>query len=205
MKKTLIFAFVFTLALSLYGDAFKLMGGFNLSRYNVSTEEENLEWKYKMGFWVGGGFQFDLTEQLALEFDLLLLPKGSKVEFPDLPDAKSNYNLRSISFPIIALFKFKRDLHLYILGGGEFSLILSHAFVKKIREHVDELDLKENTNTFDLGLVFGCGFEFEVSRFQSFFIEGRYHLGLVNVLKLSDEYEAMKTNAILFILGIKSY
>ncbi len=77
--------------------------------------------------------------------------------------------------------------------------------MRKNNSKADESDLKEDTKTFDVGLVFGCGFELKVSRFQSFFIEGRYHFGLVNVLNVSDKYESMKTNAILLAVGIKSY
>lgn len=205
MKRVLIVILILISVSNLHGDAFKLMGGLNLTRYRVSPEEASLNWKHKMAFWVGGGFEFDLSEKLALEFNLLLLQKGSKVEFTDLSDLKAHYNLRVISFPALVSFKFKRNFPVYILGGCEFSFVLSHAFVKKIKGEVDELDLKEDTKSFDLGLVFGCGLELKVSRFQSFFIEGRYHFGLVNVLSASDEYESMKTGAILLALGIKSY
>jgi len=205
MKKILIVVFTLITISNLHGDAFKLMGGLNLTRYRVSPEEASLDWKHKMAFWVGGGFEFDLSEKLGLEFNLLLLQKGSRVEFTNNPDLKANYNLRVIAFPALVSFKFKRNFPVYILGGCEFSFVLSHDFVKKIKGEVDELDLKEDTKNFDLGFVFGCGFEVKVSRFQSFFIEGRYHFGLVNVLSASDEYESMKTNAILLGFGIKSY
>lgn len=190
---------------ALYGDAFKLMGGLNLSKYTVSPKEESAELSNKMGLWVGGGFELDLSEKIFLEFDLLLLQKGSKVKFPALPDLKSNYNLSTFSIPALAGIKFRRNLPVYIFGGAEFSLILSHALVKKSGEAADEQDLKENTKSFDFGLVFGCGFEVKVSKFQSIFIEGRYHHGFMNIIKYSDQYESMKTSVILFVLGIKSY
>lgn len=205
MKKILIVIFTLITVSNLHGDAFKLMGGLNLTRYRVSPEEVSLDWKHKMAFWVGGGFEFDLNEKLCLELNLLLLQKGSKVEFADLSDLKAHYNLGVLSFPALISFKFKHNFPVYILGGGEFSFVLSHDFVKEIKGDVDELDLKEDTKSFDLGLVFGCGFELKVRRFQSFFIEARYNFGLVNVLNVSEEYESMKTNAILLSLGIKSY
>lgn len=205
MKKILLIVLNFMLVSGLYGDAFKLMGGLNFSKYAASPKEESTKLNFKMGFWVGGGFEFDLSEKISLEFDLLLLQKGSKVEFTALPDLKSNYNLRVLSVPVLAGIRFKRNMPFYILGGAEFSLILSHAFVKKIGEQVDEQDLKENTKSFDFGLVIGCGFEVKVRQFQSFFIEGRYHLGFANVMKDSPEYQSKKTNTILLVLGIKSY
>lgn len=205
MKKFLIIVLNLILVSSLYGDAFKIMGGLNLSRYTVSPKEESTKLNYKMGLCVGGGFEFDLTEHIFLEFDLLLLQKGSKVEFQDLPDVESSYNLGTLTIPAIAGIKFKRNLPFYILGGAEFSLITSHAFVEKIGEDVNEHDLKENSKSFDFGLVFGCGFEVKVGRFRSFFVEGRYHLGFSNILKDSIEYQSMKTKTILLVLGIKSY
>ncbi len=205
MKKILISLLAMIFVSNLNGDAFKLMGGFSLARYRTSPEEANLDWKHKIAFWVGGGFEFELSERLGLEFNLLLLQKGSKVESISLSDSEANYNLRVISFPALVSFKFKRNFPFYILGGGEFSFVLSHEFVRKNNSKADESDLKEDTKTFDVGLVFGCGFELKVSRFQSFFIEGRYHFGLVNVLNVSDKYESIKTNAILLAVGIKSY
>ena len=205
MKRFLIIILNLMLVSALYGDAFKLMGGLNLSKYTVSPKEESTKLSYKMGLWVGSGFEFDLTEHIFLEFDLLLVPKGNKVEYTALPDIKANYNLKEISFPVLTGVKFKGNLPFYILGGAELSMILSHVFVKKTGEDVDEQDLKENTKTFDFGLVFGCGFEVKIRQFQSFFIEGRYHLGFSNVFKDSGMYGSAKTNTILFVLGIKSY
>lgn len=205
MKKFLIVILNFILASSLYADAFKLMGGLNLSRYAGSPKTETSDLSYKTGLCVGGGFEIGLSEKIAIEVDWFLLQKGSKVKFLTFPDLKSKYNLKTISVPVLAEIKFKRDLPFYFLGGGEFSLILSHTFEKKIGKNVDRQDLKENTKSFDFGLVFGCGFEVGISKFQSFFIEGRYHLGFANIAKEYDQYQSIKTNVILFILGIKSY
>lgn len=205
MKRLLTIILTLAFASLSYGDAFKLMTGLNLSRYSVSPQEKNTQWSHKMGFCVGGGFEFDITDHIVMEVDWLLLQKGSRVKFKTSPDVKTNYSLRTISSPIFAQIKFKRDFPFYVIGGGEVSLILSHGLEKEIGENVDQQDLKENTKSFDFGLVFGCGCEAKVSQFQSFFVEARYQYGLANVLMESQGYESMKTNTILFILGIKSY
>ena len=208
MKKLLFTLLTISISSSLYADAFKLMGGLNLQKYTATPKEESIEWDYKMGYFVGGGFEFDITESkmIAIEVDgLLLYKKGSKKESSDPTDPQFSYSLGTICVPALARIKFKTDSPFYILGGGEASLVMSHKFEKKTGETAEKGDLKENTKTFDFGLVFGCGCEIKITHIQSLFIEGRYNLGLVNILKLSDEFESVKTNALLLILGIKTY
>lgn len=192
----------------LYADGIKLMGGLNLSKYSASTKGENQGWSYQAGLCVGGGFEFDLSEsrKIAIEIDALFIQKkGSPGEDPDLPNLKQTYSLNTLRFPVLARVKFKADSPLFILGGSEFSLIMSHKLERRIGDQKSQIDLKESTKSVDFGLVLGIGFEIKIREFQTIFIESRYHFGLVNVIQELEDLESLKTHALLIVFGIKSF
>jgi len=193
------------LASGLYADGIKLIGGLNLLKYSYTLGESETSWGYSPGFCGGAGFEFDLSESaiFTIEIDgLLMQRKGSMIVDSDSPELNSSYSLSFLCIPLLAQFRFKSNFPFYVLGGGEFSLIMSHQFGTKDEEATD---LKEETKTFDYGLVFGCGVKIAINDFQDFFMEARYHLGLVNLLENYAEDITLKNSAILFVLGIKTY
>jgi len=196
MKKYL-FIFLSILLVSVtYAHGFKFMGGLNLSKYAVEPEENGIEWKNKTGFLAGAGIDISLVPNIAIEIDALYFQKGSKRKsaVEDL-----DYILNVISVPALLRIKFLPGPSPYILGGGEFSFILSH---KIYEEDIEEEDIKEKTKSFDYGLVFGAGFEMTMPG-ASIFIEGRYNIGMNNIIKEPVGDESMKTMAIVVIIGIK--
>lgn len=182
---------------------FKIMGGLNLSKYNILWEDENTEWNYKMGFLVGIGLEKNLTHNVILEFDILFFKKGCSVEFSDFPDLKAKYDINAISIPFLLRIKnmFSYGSSPYFLGGIEISAILSHK-VKFEKEMA--MNIKNHTKSTDFGLVFGCGYEIEMQEQLYFFIEARYHLGIRNIMSNPSEEHGMKTNAILIMIGVRS-
>lgn len=208
MKKFLFVLLIIAITSELNADAFKLMGGVNLLKYSATPKEGDIKWSYNLGYCMGGGFEFNLTESntLAVELDgLLLYRKGSKIESSDSKTTKTNFTLSTVCIPALARLRLKSNFPFYLLGGSEVSLVLSHKADKKTGGSAEQVDLKEESKSFDFGLVLGCGFEIKITNIQSLFVEGRYHLGFVNILKHSDEYESVKNNAMLLIIGIKTY
>lgn len=180
---------------------FKIMGGLNLSKYRVLPEEANMNWNYKRGFLAGIGFERTFYRNIFLEFDVLYFKKGSKIESVDLPNFKMKYNLNALSIPILLRVKLLDGTAPYILGGIEFSSILSHTVKSEGKE---EVDIKQSTKSIDYGFVFGCGFELEIQEHLFFFIEARYNHGRRNIISKPVKDESMKTNAILIVVGVKS-
>lgn len=191
MKKFLFIALSILLVSVTYAHGFKLMGGLNLSKYAVEPEIGGIEWKNKTGFLAGGGIDISLVPNIAVEIDALYFQKGSKVE---IDGVDIEYALNVISIPALLRVKFLPGPSPYVLGGGEFSIILSH--------ELDEVDIKENYESFDYGLVFGAGFEMKMPG-ASFFIEGRYYQGVKNIIKEPVGDESLKTKAIVAVVGIK--
>lgn len=184
----------------LYAD-FKIMGGMNISRYDVLPESANIQWDYKRGFSGGIGLEKSLNPFMLLELDILYFQKGSQSESSDFPDSEAKYKLNVLSLPILFRSKFLYNSSPYVVGGVEFSSILSHEVVTRGEEPVD---LKNDTRSFDFGFVFGCGFEIKIEDHLFFFVEGRYHLGFRNIVASPLVEETKKTKAILILIGFRS-
>ncbi|NIO47817.1 MAG: outer membrane beta-barrel protein [Candidatus Aminicenantes bacterium] len=191
MKKFFLIFLTIILVSATHAYGFKLMVGGHLSKYAVEPDEPGIEFKNKTGFLVGGGIELFKVPQISFEIEGLYFRKGSKVE---IIGVERDYVLDVISVPALAKVKFLPGPSPYVLGGGEFSFILTHK--------LEGEDIKDRFKSFDYGLVFGAGYEMSMPG-ASIFFEGRYHLGIANILKDPAPDESIKTKSLVVILGIK--
>jgi len=191
MKKFLIIflTIIFVSATHAYGS--KLMAGGHLAKLAVEPETAGEEWKNKMGFLIGGGIELFSVPNISLDIDGFYFRKGSK--FKSATEER-DYILDEISITPVVRVKFLPGPSPYILGGGEFSFILTH---KR-----DDVDIKDTIKSLDYGLVFGAGYQMSMPG-ASLFFEGRYHLGIANILKDPAPDASQKTKALVVIVGIK--
>ena len=203
MKKLTLIFFCLIFVPRLYSQDFKFIGGINYSSYSIRPEiyidpftrfEFNYEKSDTRGFCFGAGFEFSVSKNISIEIDELYLQKGCDIKFREAPDVKWNYTLNIFSIPVLLKIKPLSKPKVYILGGPEFSHILSHK--------ENGRSITENTKIFDFGIVLGGGFEIKMSN-NSLFIEARYHSGLTNIAKNDLRFESIKTNAIVLILAFK--
>jgi opacity protein-like surface antigen len=198
MKRITCFILYLIVVSGLHAD-FKIMGGMNLSKYRVLSETEGINWNNKLGFLAGIGLEKDFAPHTILEFDILYFVKGCQVEIRG--NSPFKYDLRVLSLPFMLKIKLLEETSPYVVGGIELSYILSH----KIKlEKQAEVDLKENTRSFDYGFVVGFGFELKIEEHLFLFIEARYHQGKVNLISNPGAEESMFTRSILAVLGVKS-
>jgi hypothetical protein len=191
MKKFLLIFLTIILVSTTHAYGFKFMTGGHLAKYAVEPEGAGVEWKNKMGFLVGGGIELFSVPHMSLEIEGLYFRKGSKVE---IIGVEGDYTLDVISIPALIKVKILPGPSPYILGGGEFSYILTHK--------LDGVDIKNTTKSIDYGVIFGAGYEMSMPG-ASLFFEGRYHLGVANILKDPAPGESLKTKALVVIVGIK--
>jgi len=204
---TTSFLLLFLLFVStVYSQEFKFIQGFNLSSYSIEPDEYvyfgfppivgDYEIDYKTGLLMGVGVEFSVSKSIAFEIDALYFQKGSiiSVVVDEWQFMKWNYDLNALSFPMLIKIKLRSGPSAYFLGGGELSFILTH---KR-----DGMNITENYKTFDYGLIAGGGIEIKLKN-SIVYIEGRYHLGLKNILKEHWQLESIKTNAIVLLVGIK--
>lgn len=203
-KKILFIYAVLFLTSSLCADSFKFIGGVNLARYSLGPVETSSQWKFSPGVCVGAGVEVDLTwnQTLAVEIDGLMIPKKVKrIRDPERPELDLSHGLSFIQIPVLVRFKFTSKSPFYVLGGGEFSLVLSH----KVTGKNTNINLKESTKKIDYGVALGGGVEIRINKYQKIFLEARYHLGFVNLLKLPEPGESLKTSSLLLALGLKTH
>jgi opacity protein-like surface antigen len=190
MKKFLLIFLAIILVSATHAYGFKIMAGGHLAKYAVEPKVVGDEWKYKTGFLLGGGIELFSVPNISLDIDGFYFRKGSKFKSAT---EELDYTLDVISITPLVRVKFLPGPSPYVLGGGEFSYILTHK--------LDELDIKDNTKSFDYGLVFGAGYEMSMPG-ASLFFEGRYHLGLNNIQKDPPD-ASLKTKELVVIVGIK--
>lgn len=200
------------------GLRFKLLGGLSLgSVYHAEIDYEDYtedEWKkHQMG--LVGGIGIESGGSLKVEMDILYFQKGVKYqgsaeEGGETAEADISLIIDEISAPIMLKFKLGQGTSPFLLAGGEVAYILSSkakwstTTTSEGSESGTE-DLIENVNRLDYGAVFGAGFEFYTGR-TAFSIEGRYHYGLANLIKETEDTDPddwVKTKTIVVIAGIK--
>lgn len=219
MKKLIFILLSMAIVSETFAQEFKLLGGSNFSQYTFTPEtyygidlESGLEFrrtsKLKKGVLVGAGIEFFFTRNIGVEIDLLYFQKGSKSEVfrQGVPYIKNEHSLEVFSVPLLLKVKLRPDSSPYILGGFEFSYIFSHnskiSFVELPGQDRDETNLNERTQDFDFAVVLGGGFEIKMQGF-SFFIEGRYHLGMRNIISNYYPLESIKTKSEVLLFGFK--
>jgi hypothetical protein len=166
------------------------MAGGHMTKYAVMPDVGD-EWNYKMGFLAGGGIELFKVPNISLDVDGFYFRKGSKFKSGA---TENEYVLDVISITPVVRVKFLPGPSPYVLAGGEFSYILTHK--------LDLTDIKDQTKSYDYGLVFGAGYQLSMPG-ASLFFEGRYHLGLANILKDPDPDDSLKTKGLVVIVGIK--
>ena len=219
MRNFLFILLIIALVSEINAHEFKIFGGNNLSRYTVTPETyQGFDWfegseyrnenRYKQGLLVGGGIEFSFSKNIAIEVDILYFQKGSDrlLRRDGVPYIKTDFKLREICLPILLKLRLCRASTPYLLGGFEFAYILSHdsAEVEIDLEEQEpiERNLKDSTESFDFVAVLGAGIEMNI-RGVTFFVEGRYHLGILNIMSKYYQFETLKTNSEVLLFGIK--
>ncbi len=191
MRKFSLIFLAIILVSTTHAYGFKFMVGGHLAKYAVEPEGAGVEWKNKTGFLMGGGIELFSVPNISLDIDVFYFRKGSKLKSAT---EELDYALDVVSITPLLRVKFLPGPSPYVLGGGEFSYILTHKS--------GDIDIKANYKSFDYGVVFGAGYQMSMPG-ASLFFEGRYHLGLANILKDPAPDASRKTKAFVVIVGIK--
>ena len=194
LKKLIILIVITCINLPLFAD-FKLLTGMNLSNFRGT---EDTPWNFKMGFQGGIGIEFDLSNKMLVEFNVLYMKKGS-VDRSMSPYKKHALNV--ISVPVLIRAKLFNGSSPFVAAGIEFANKLSYNLKEQVNEPVD---LSGTIKGLDFGIIFGGGYEIELEEELFLFFELRYHLGLRNLLIEPLDGQTRKTSAIVIFIGIRS-
>jgi len=224
MKKILIGVLFLSLAAAASAQDFKVMIGPDMATYSgrwpalVFTDPFgqpdglNPFTNMRTGTMNGFGVEFKIRGMWALEIDGLYFDRGATFTAPTaiFSVQKETYDLKGLAFPVLVkVHPFPRLLP-YLLAGVDVSLVFSHSRTDlvlpetgHIYREVAREDLKPDTRTIDVGPIVGLGFEAPLLK-HAFFLEVRYRLGLVNLIRYPEEgYGSARSRSFAVLVGYK--
>jgi opacity protein-like surface antigen len=192
-----------------FGGGVKLQFGGAFTNLSYSEESSLPSWisKNSMLQLTGGvGFELSFTTNFALELDLMYAPGGAewKGSYAGV-NITMTYKGYGVSMPILLKVSFLPGTTPYVIAGGFLAYTTSQKAILDESGAVtyhDEEDLTDDINRFQYGLVFGGGVEIAIAS-MNFLVEGRYGMGLSNLVKNPAPGEWAKANSILILVGYK--
>ena len=185
---------------------FGVLGGVNLATVSVDPmPEEGLEFSNLTCFGFGGVLDYYLGESISLHLEPMYLQKGTKMimTMEGLGELTGEMNASYIEIPVMLKFEFgANNVRPYIMGGPTIGYRLSAEMKTSFGGEEQTEDMKETTKDFDYGVVFGGGVSMQMGN-NTFFVEGRYSLGLANINDDPEDPDTtIKTKGIQVFAGI---
>jgi len=165
-----------------------LKAGVNFAKFNIEKDiGENIEDfaggkpKVKTGICVGGFVTYRINNIFAVQPEVLLTMKGSKLEFDsDGTTDKDTWTLNYLEIPVLAKLSipvWSNRPHLFL--GPALAIKLS---AKREYEGGGEEDFSEHVESADFGLILGGGLDFELGRGRLSF-DTRFTVGSTRIFK----------------------
>lgn len=188
MKKVIftvaaVFAFGFANAQDKAGPdstmSFGVKGGLNVASLSNSDDAKSL-----IGFHVGGFGEFMLTEQFAIQPEVMFSTQGASYDGGDL---KLNY----INIPVMAKFYVTEAIS--VEAGPQIGFLMT-------AEDTDGEDVKDQANSTDFGVGFGVAYNLT----ENMFLGARYTIGLNDIQKdLAPGEDGMQNGVLQASFGYK--
>ncbi|MGX5817311.1 porin family protein [Chitinophaga lutea] len=149
--------------------SFGVKGGLNIAKLTNADRT-----KTRAGVYAGAFANIALTEEWAIQPELLYSGQGRKVDPPIIDDYTEALNY--INLPVMVQYHIVPEFHLE--AGPQIGFLVA----AKAKGDGNSLDIKDNYKGVDFGLGFGLGYTFDMG----IGINARYNFGLTNVLDDSD-------------------
>lgn len=181
------------------------LGGVNLATFHETPAEKGL-FSTRSFLEAGGVVDVGLGRRLSLRFEPMFRVKGSDVTFALFGPAPStptgSLRLSYLELPVLlSLSLGSGAVRPYLLAGPTLGYLTS----AKAKDNASgtETDALDAFNRTDLGVSLGGGLSAPVGRARVF-VEGRYNLGLKNILKESKDTEGatLKTRGVAVAAGV---
>ncbi len=170
------------------GTRFGVKAGLNMANLGGDIEDADM----MMGFHVGGFAEIMLTDEFAVQPELLYSMQGAKSEYSESFggldfNVEEKLKLSYINIPIMAKYYVTESFNIH--AGPQVGFLLSAKAEYEMSgagasESGDE-DVKDDFKSIDFGLGLGLGFTFA----ENFEVGARYNAGLSNIVEDSDDYK----------------
>jgi len=144
-----------------------------------------------MGLALGVGYEiFNLSDNLSIELGGYFVPGGMKLSGEvEGEDYTVKMHGNAVGVGLVGKYRLSPGgATPYALAGIDLGYVLSMKSTSKQGEEEDEEDILDDVNKMYYGIDLGIGYEMQLSG-MTLVIEGRYLLGLSNMLKKPDEVE----------------
>jgi len=194
----------------------KIMAGLAFANQKLDSDSQDAIDDYDMdksslmGPTVGLGYEFGLSNRLCLELGGYFAPGGMKLSGKVLG---TEYNAKlhgnAVGLGLLGKFKFATGGSTpYVMAGADVGYVLSMKSTVEAGGEKEEEDILDEVNKMYYGIDLGAGYERQIGGL-TLVIEGRYLLGLSNMLKKPKEVEEQdwdsyaKPTTMAFMVGIK--
>lgn len=149
---------------------FGVKGGLNLANLNGKVDNN----KMLTSFHIGVLAEYMVNDQFAIQPELLFSGQGAKIKGED-----GKIQLNYINIPVMLKYYVAEGLSLQ--AGPQIGFLVD----SKLKEDKISVDGKNYFKTLDFSIGMGAGY-----KFNNFFVEGRYNIGLSNIMDTgSDDVE----------------
>lgn len=148
-----------------------IKGGLNA--YTVRTGTNTFE-NTKLGFNLGLLGHFHLSDQFAVQPEVLYSLQGTKYEFLG---SEVNLNLNYINVPVLFQYMFNHGFRIHL--GPQVGFLAS----AKAKTSSASTDVKDQYKTLDFGVTAGLSL---IDPKTNFGVDVRYNLGLTNIYESSN-------------------
>ena len=215
MQKTVLAILLIMCATISYAQSIVPRAGLTLSTVSVSDDDEDLDLKSVIGFTIGAGFNFPVSEIISLQPELNFIRKGFKGEnsyhenfdgYEYSEDSEAKVALNYLEVPVLAKFSFGGETKFFLIAGPSFGIGLGgkakekYSYVEKINGQVVESESDSETTKVKFGdaseedeaiyfenrLDLGLQFGAGVLIKNRIAIEARYGLGLSSLVEDTD-------------------
>lgn len=175
---------MFSLSIGTYAQTSKIgvIGGINLA--NISVDDDSTTTKNLMGLGIGGVLDLALSNNVSLCFEPMYLQKGAEQDIQEeIGTINVKMKLNYIEIPVfLKILLGSGDMKPYIMAGPTIGFLMSANMEVSMLGVSVEGDIKDFIESMDYGVGFGGGISFAMGN-NTFFIEGRYTMGLTDIFK----------------------
>ena len=203
MKKIIVVFVVLLLITEIWAKGFHIgvKGGLNIT--NIISEDDVFDFKSKTGIIFGGHVFYPISNSIAIQPELLYTMKGTEYEFDGM---KVVHNLNYLEMPILVKLmsaKNNKNIKPSLFFGPAVSMLLSAKsktdYPKDLEDlglKDEEIDIKNNRKSFDIGIIVGGGIDFN----SGLTLDIRYNRGLTEI-GATESYVDMKNSVFSFLIG----
>lgn len=196
----LVLLFACKISFSQEHNVFGISAGTNYS----SLRGDIVEFESEFSFLFGVNYTFSLKENLSIKAELNYERKNTNREIPIggvlgqggiFSEGKYRRKYDYITLPVLLKYNFGYDDPFYVNGGPYLGYIINAE--EKLDGSTRGIDITNLYKSFELGISFGVGKVFSVSKNNNLSVEVRNNLGLTS---LSESY-SIRSNSLNLILG----